>query len=103
MKPVRKRPRAIGDVDEIAAYLYGESPSAGERFAANFEDTLRRIAEWPGLGRVREDMGPLFGRVRSLSIEGFPNHLVVYDETADAILILRVVHGARQIGPELLE
>ena len=103
MKPVRKRPRAVADADEIAAYLYSESPSIGERFAANFEDTLRRIGEWPGIGRVREDMGPLFSRVRSLAIDGFPNHLVVYDDTPDAILVLRVLHGARQIGPELLE
>jgi toxin ParE1/3/4 len=103
MKPIQKRPRAVADVDEIAAYLYGESPSAGERFAARFEDTLRKIAERPGIGRVREEMGPLFGRVRSLTIDGFPNHLAIYEETRDAILILRVLHGARQIGPELLE
>jgi plasmid stabilization system protein ParE len=103
MKPVWKRPRAIADVDQIAACLFGESPSAGERFAANFEDTLQRIAKWPSLGRVREDMDPLFGRVRSLTIEGFPNHLVVHDELPDAILILRVLHGSRRIGPGLLE
>lgn len=57
---------------------------------------------WPGTGRIREERGPLFSRVRSLAIDGVPSRLIVYDEMPGAVIVLRVIHGARQTVPALL-
>lgn len=103
MKPVLKQPAAVDDVDTIAAYLFSESPAAGERFVTRFDETLARISERPGIGRTRADLSRRLGRIRSVAIDGFPNHLVFYEERSEAVLIVRVLHGARRLRPGLFE
>jgi plasmid stabilization system protein ParE len=101
MKPVLRLPAAVEDVDAIAAYLYSESPPAGERFATRFDEAMTKLGERPAIGRTREDIARRLGTIRSLAIDGFPNHLIFYKETEDAVLIVRVMHGARRLTPRL--
>lgn len=103
MRRVLRLPSAVDDADAIAAYLFAESPQAGERFVTRFDETLVKIGEQPGIGRKRNDISRRLGRIRSVAVDGFPSHLVFYQERADAIVIVRVLHGARRMRPELFE
>lgn len=100
MKAIERLEAAKADLVEIAAYLEQESPAASERFLIQAEAAFEQIASSPGIGRIREDIDPMLGRVRAWAVDGFPNHLIFYEETADAIVVLRVLHGARRVSPE---
>jgi len=36
--------------------------------------------------------------IRSWAVGGFPNHLIYYRVHPDAVIVLAVLHGARDIG-----
>ena len=102
MKPVRKHAAAQRDIEEYAEYLFHDSPAASDRFFVSVEKSCGRLGEYPAIGRVSVEMDPLFGRVRSIAVDGFPNHLIFYEESSADVVILRVVHGSMRLGPELL-
>jgi toxin ParE1/3/4 len=60
-------------------------------------DTLLRIAQRPGAGsRCRFTADELRG-TRRMPVAGFAKHLIFYQSREGEILILRVVHGARDL------
>jgi len=95
-------PAALADLDKLVYYIVVDSPAA-ERSLINADRTFVKIAETPRIGRVREELDPFFRKLRSLTVDGFPNHLVFYEELPEAIRIVRVIHGARRLSPELFE
>lgn len=52
---------------------------------------MRRLGDWPELGRPRPE---LRAGLRSLSIG---NYLIFYRVRADAVEVLRVLHGRRDV------
>lgn len=56
-----------------------------------------RLADFPELGRSRVDLRP---GVRAWVIGSY---VLFYEVEADAVLILRILHGARDIGDALSE
>lgn len=84
--------RATANLDELFDYILDRDPRAAERVRAAIREHVRRLAEQPGLGRL--------GRVvnsRELAISGTP-YIVAYtvDHRLDAVIVLRVLHGARR-------
>lgn len=90
------RPQVAGDLLDIHDYLNQRSPDAAERFLRNAESTLGGLADAPGLGSPKNFGGRLKG-VRSRAIEGFSNHLIYYKPTRNSIVVLGVLHGARNL------
>jgi toxin ParE1/3/4 len=59
--------------------------------------TLLRIAQRPGIGsRCRFTVDELRGTCR-VPVAGFAKHLIFYQSREAEILVLRVVHGARDL------
>jgi toxin ParE1/3/4 len=84
--------RAEADVDELVAYLLERNPSAARRVYEAIREQVGRLGSQPGLGRP--------GRVadtRELVITRTP-YIVAYtvDHQIDAVIVLRVLHGARR-------
>jgi toxin ParE1/3/4 len=52
---------------------------------------LKLLAEFPGLGRQRDELGP--------AVRSFPvgNCIIFYLPLADGVEVIRVLHGARDI------
>jgi toxin ParE1/3/4 len=94
---VIKRAQAQQDLVEQAYPIALDSPAASERFLAATEVAFERLAQMPGLGRLREFKDPDLLGVRSLPVRGFENHLIFYREVEDGIDVIRVLHGARDI------
>lgn len=81
-------------------YLSSRSPETAIRFLHGAQVTLDRLVASPGIGSPKPFRGRLKG-VRSWPVEGFPNHLVYYIVAREAIVVLGILHGARDIAPAL--
>ena len=99
MAQLRVSSAAQGDFDEIVDYL---AEAAGRRTAANYADRLRmainRAAAFPGVGSPRPQLEP---QTRVTSVAPY---LICYDggPHSEAVHVLRILHGHRNITPELI-
>ena len=89
------RDQARSDLKEAIEYLRARNPSVALRTAQIIREKVRLLRTQPGLGRP--------GRVtdtRELIITSTP-YLVIYtvDSRIGAVIVLRVLHGAR-LWPE---
>jgi len=95
---------ALGDLDAQSEYIRQHNPRAALRFLAAAEATFKQLASMPGLGERFENDNTLYQDLRCFPISRFPWHIVYYKPLADGVVIIRVIHGARDIdrifGPE---
>ena len=47
---------ALSDLDEIWLYIASDSPTAADRVIDEIYEVIYRLAEFPGLGHLREDL-----------------------------------------------
>lgn len=98
MKPLRLTPLAQQEVDSIAAHIAAEHPDAAWRFLGAVQRDCDLIRSQPEMGGLRwSGLLPALGTVRFLPVSQFRNWLLFYVETDAEILVLRVLHGARDI------
>jgi toxin ParE1/3/4 len=82
--------RARQDLRHLRAQIAAENPQAAQRVAQRILQAVALLAEQPEMGRV--------GRVpdtREFVITDTP-YIAVYHIVADALVILRVLHGAQR-------
>ena len=98
---ILRRLKAAEDAESIANHIAKDSLKAAVRFLENTESTLLDLAESGGSGSrfesSRLELANLFFR----RIKGFPNHFVFFFKHKDAIEVLRILHGAQDLGEEL--
>jgi toxin ParE1/3/4 len=93
-----RHPKALADVEESAVYIGLDSPTAAMRFLNAVDATMRLLVENPEIGPTRTfDRNELVG-VRAFPVRGFDKHLIFYRPTDNGIEVLRVLHGARDLG-----
>ncbi len=83
-------PRALQDLKEIRAFIAADKPGAAARVAEKIKIAIRRLSEFPHLGRQTREAD-----IRILSIPGTP-YGVYYHLILDRIEIMAVFHGARR-------
>jgi toxin ParE1/3/4 len=90
----RVAPQASSDLDDIWSYVAIESGSAetADRFIDTISERFFLLAGHPYLGRPRDDD---FG----IGLRSFPvgEYVIVYFVEDQHVLILRVVHGRRDL------
>lgn len=75
---------------------------AGSRVAVRYADlvvaAIERLADFPGIGTPRPDLGPA---ARCLVLHPY---LLVYDGDQDSeeVRVLRILHGSRDISAEII-
>jgi toxin ParE1/3/4 len=92
--PHRIAPRAEADLDDIWLYVAKESGSIeiANRLIDTITDRSLALGRFPRIGRSREeDFGPGY---RSLAVA---EYIIVYSIEGDDVLILRIVHGRRDL------
>ena len=97
MKRVDIRPSADADLDDIYEWIARDDPQAAERTVERIVDAAKRLRHFPDSGTSRPELGP---QARSIVIG---KYLVLYRVGSDSVDILRVVHGARDLGGMLDE
>lgn len=95
--------RADADFDVAVDYYLGE---AGETVAGRFVDSVmsahQLIAENPEVGSRRIARELSLPALRTVKVRGFP-YLVAYSEIERDVEILRLIHGQRDLSPDLFD
>jgi len=84
--------KADDDFFEIWAAIADEDPAAADRLTGRIADAGRRLAKWPYLGPARGDLRP------GLRYFVVSPYLLFYRIVPDGVEIVRIVHGARDLG-----
>jgi len=93
------RDRTTQDLRSYANYILSAgSADAAVRFLEAAEQTFNQLAETPNIGKVVAIADKAFGDVRQWHIRNFKNHLIFYRLDQETVDILRVLHGARDLG-----
>jgi toxin ParE1/3/4 len=89
---------AAADIVEQADWYAQQSgPALGKRWEKAVTSAVLRIADRPRAGAVSSFHHAELANVRRVPIVGFPKHLVFYQILPAEILVLRVIHGARDL------
>lgn len=82
---------AKSDLVEIWSYIAEENEKAADIFLDSVQTKATIIAGNPEIGRIRPELGP--------SLRSFPAepYVLFYEPLQDGILIVRVLHGSRDI------
>jgi toxin ParE1/3/4 len=79
---------ALGDLDDIFAYVAKDNREAAARLVARIEQVAARIAESPYMGEATRE-----SRFRRIPVG---NYLIVYEIGEGEVIIHYVRHGARR-------
>lgn len=93
MKRLVIAPRAAADLDDILLYIARDNPEAALGLLRRLEGSSRILAERPGLGRRRPELGA------GVRVHPVGAYLIVYRAERDRVVVVRYLHGARRIGP----
>jgi len=91
------RSGARRDMDRLADFIGDRNRTAGRRFLEAARETIHKIASTPELGTAYESANPLMAGVRVWPVQGFDKVLVFYQVRSAGIVVVRVLHGARDI------
>jgi toxin ParE1/3/4 len=87
----RLLPRAEVDIEEIGDYISKQSPKAALRIIEAFEQRWSLLALYPFSCASRDDIG---AGIRHIAVG---EYLTFYRVGTEAVEILRVLHGRRDI------
>lgn len=93
---VRRRFEVREDIIEIARYIARDSMDKALEFFDKVDDTLADLLAMPGMGGRMELRGKL-KEVRSCTVHGFPNHVIIYRPIKGGIEVITVLQGARDL------
>lgn len=91
-------PAARRDLLDAIRWITKDNPRAANALRDTIVEAAERIGKHPNLGKAVTDLAA--PPVRFLALTGFP-YVVVYDCDTRPPLILRLLHGARDL-PEIL-
>ncbi len=89
-------PVARDDLDRLAEFLAStQSLETAMRFVDAADTTFKEVSRMPGIGERHDSERSGLAGLRKVSISGFMNHIVFYQELGDEIVVVRVLHGSR--------
>ena len=90
-------PKAQEDIAESADFIARDSLDAALRFFDSVEATFQFLASHPETGSAREYSATALKGTRVWPVKDFENWLIFYQVAGLKILVIRVLHGARDI------
>jgi len=90
--------RAELDIEEIALYLALDNPTAETLFREALDHTYELLSTMPDMGTSRDFQNPRFSLMRMFPVKKFDKYMIFYQPIQQGILIVRVLHGARDIA-----
>lgn len=92
--------RAELDIEEITLYLALalDNPAAEAMFREALDATYELLSTMPDMGSVKDFHDPRFSLLRMFPVKKFENHLIFYQSMKEELLIVRVLHGARDLA-----
>jgi toxin ParE1/3/4 len=90
LKRVRWTPRAADDLENIANYLFDNTPTHAERLIRSLYDAATGLRSFPNRGRPGKKPG-----TRELVLRSLP-FILVYQVEEDVVHIARILHAAQK-------
>ena len=90
-------PAALEDEEEIFAYLADNNLETALRFYDNLAASLEMLRTHPFIGATRASLIEGLRDVRMWLVSGFYKYLILYRPLPDKILVIRILHSARDI------
>jgi toxin ParE1/3/4 len=90
-KPVFVTDEAYTDIEEIGAYIERDNRARAATFVVELKQRCIAIGSNPQAARPR----PKWGKGVRAVVYG--NYIIAYRDEPDEVVILRVIHGARDI------
>ena len=94
---IERTAQANDDERAIWLTIAADSVSAAERFLSDLYDAEERLSAFPELVRARPEFG------QGVRVWVLRPYVLAYTYNADAILVLRILHGSRDIDDLLVE
>lgn len=93
---IRRSAKARADQVAIWSYIAAQNLPAADRQIDRFHDAFLMLAEYPESGRMRIEL--------EADMRAFPvdQYLVFYRVYPGILAIIRILHAARDITPDLL-
>ena len=89
---------AAADVLEQAEWYEAQSdPKLAMRWEGAVTSTILRISRRPSAGAPCSFESAELQGTRRVAVTGFPKHLVFYQSRGNEVVVLRIVHGARDL------
>ena len=82
----------ISDLGEIWDYIANDSSANADRFVEQIYQKCVEISELDGIGRSREELYP------GLFSISFRKYIIFFQRADSCVRIIRILHGARDIG-----
>ena len=87
-----RRPAAERDIDDIWLHIAKDNVAAANALIFRIEDIESRLCDFPEIGQSRPELGP------DLRYWPIGSYLLIYRAAGDRLEIVRIVHGARDLG-----
>ena len=83
---------AKADIRELMQYVRERSPQSAIKVSAALQAAMRRLADFPNIGHVRNDLSD-----ETLRVWAVYSYLIIYRPDRKPLQVIRVVHGARDL------
>jgi len=101
-KPLRISRQFYRDIDVVLAYLGTVASSdVVMRFASAIESTRGHIKQFPSSGRLQDADDSNIDHLRMFPVSRYPDYLLFYIDGPEEVVLVRLLHGKRDIGVEL--
>lgn len=90
--------KAQEDIDEITNFIAQDNFEKSVLFFESVETTCDLLSTMPDMGSLRHFHKPRFINLRMFPVKNFENYLIFYQSSEEELLIVRVLHGARDIA-----
>ena len=92
------RPNAKDDIlRQFRYYLLEDSFDVADKFLDCVDESIETICKMPEIGAPKQFKNPLLSGLRSWAVRGFEEVLIFYVVHPDALRVVRVLHGKRDI------
>jgi toxin ParE1/3/4 len=89
---------AIADILEQADWYERQAgPVLPQQWERAVTRTLLQIIQRPRAGSPCRFKAAELAGIRRVAVSGFPKHLIFYQFQGDEVVVLRIVHGARDL------
>lgn len=94
---IRRTAKAEYDLASIADYLSQRNPDASLDYEEKFLHAFDLLIEQPRMGRKRSDIHP---NLRSWPV---PPYILFYTALSEDLVLVRVLHMAQSVTPDLFD
>ena len=86
------RPKAVADLESIGDYIARDNPLRARSFVAELRQQCNKIADNPAAYRSRPELA------KDLRSCVYSNYVIFFAVESDAVMIVRILHGAMDIS-----